>query len=220
MTELTHEQARRLIHLRADQKLDYANQALLDSHLEQCDPCNAYAKEINEVEGILKRVTNQKWNKRPAPLAVAMLLHSSGSKLDYPGNLVTTRMVAIAFAILGLIIGTWQFSRTSLSPASQALTLALPIPTPSPSVTSTSISILDCGAVIYKVQEGDTLDSIALQFAVAKSDIMTFNQMESQIIFIDQEINIPLCKSTPTGTIDTPTTTITPQLDPMATTPG
>jgi len=220
MTQITHKEAHRLIQLRANQELDLISKSLLDTHLEQCVLCSVYAREISEVEELLQRVTNRKWNKPPAPLSIAALLRSSQNKFGKSNHLVATRMAAIVVAVMALLISTWQFSRMTFSPTPEVFTSALPIPTPSTYLTSTRLSLQGCEYVVYQVGENDSLESISQQFAVAKSDIMAFNQMTSEIIFIDQELKIPLCKSTPTGTIDTPTTTITPQFSPMATTPG
>jgi len=86
---------------------------------------------------------------------------------------------------------------------------AFPVPTPSTQLTSTKITMQDCQEVRYKVREGDTLESIAYQFSASKEMIMARNRMETEAIDISTELIVPLCSSTPTGTIYPPTSTIT-----------
>src|SRR3990172_5643843 len=136
MIELTHVNAQRLIQLRADTELDLPSKQFLEAHLEGCDECNAYAREVIELENILRRVTHRNWDKSPAPLSMETLVQQvRGERSRNTTNLLVTRGATIAFAVVAVMIGTWLFSQMTLSPAPQVMTLALPIPTPSTQLT-------------------------------------------------------------------------------------
>jgi hypothetical protein len=134
---------------------------------------------------------------------------------------MVTRTAAIALAVFIMIFGTWQFSRTN-SPSSPLLAFPLPVPTPSTYSTSTEVLFQGCDEVLYQVRENDTLESIALRYGVAKSDIMQLNDMEMETLYPTAQIRIPLCNSTATGTFKAPTgtITITPQFEQHTSTPG
>jgi hypothetical protein len=70
------------------------------------------------------------------------------------------------------------------------------------------------------VEALDTLESIAFQYSVSKQEIMTFNDMDSELVHESMEIKIPLCNVTPTMTAHLPTTTLTPKLELFVDTPG
>jgi LysM repeat protein len=71
---------------------------------------------------------------------------------------------------------------TQLPPTSTATVTETPTITPTPTIS---------GPFIYTVQEGDTLSSIAEQFGVDLILIMVANELESEAIFIGQQLLIP-----------------------------
>lgn len=60
-----------------------------------------------------------------------------------------------------------------------------PTGTPSPSPTSTPTQI------VYTVQSGDTLGGIALRFGVTIESIQSLNNLDSNLIYIGQVLQIP-----------------------------
>jgi len=130
-------------------------------------------------------------------------------------------MAMMILTIIALVIGSWQFSIIGVSSPTATYT-AIPIPTPSTYLTSVNEMLLGCENIEYQVQAGDTLDIIALQFSVTKESIMDFNHMQEENIQPSMQIRIPTCTQTPTITIYPPNTTITitPQFEPITSTPG
>lgn len=92
----------------------------------------------------------------------------------------------------------------------QELSIPNPTPTASPFPTAT-LSGLDatlaaCESVVYTVQEGDTLSSIATNYAVPMSAIQEFNAMVNTTVFQGLDLTIPLCARAATpGPSPTPT---------------
>ena len=61
--ELTHLQARELIHLDVDDTLDEAQRMLLGQHLETCAECRAYAAQIAQLDTQLQHSLQGRWQQ-------------------------------------------------------------------------------------------------------------------------------------------------------------
>ncbi len=94
-------------------------------------------------------------------------------------------------------------------------TISVPQPTPTATIapsqpagtgTPASASGTQCPSDTYTVKEGDTLGSIAANYAVTQKDIKDFNGMLNDNVFVGIPIKIPLCHRTtdPTATPTTP----------------
>ena len=57
-----------------------------------------------------------------------------------------------------------------------------------------------CGEASLTVLPGDTLDSISLNYAIPKKNIMDYNHMDTDEVFPDMVLLIPLCRLRPTVT--------------------
>lgn len=224
MTQITHEEARSLIQLRTDKLLDADKRETLNLHLSGCAACNAYAAEVNELEGALRRVMQGQWKSSPAPLDVQLIINRARGKptLGIKFNYAAMRTAALVVVFMIAMIGFWRFSTAPLTTSPGIPVSAMPIPTPSVHQTITRTSFQGCKSISYRVGANDTLESIAGRFAVSKEDIMAFNNMGTDIVVPAMEIKIPQCNSTPTGTVHAPMTTITitPQLETITYTPG
>ena len=77
-----------------------------------------------------------------------------------------------------------------------------------------------CDNRLYIVKENDTLESIADMFSASKEEIMASNNMKTETLSNAMEITIPICTSTPTGTLNALTTTYTPFINTITSTPG
>ncbi len=221
MSQITHDEARRLINLNVDQVLDANTCSILDTHLNKCAECRGYASELDKVENVLRKMKHG-WDPRRVPLQLDQIIsRSKNTGFGFANNVTITKMAMMVLTIIIVVaLGTWQFSIVS-APSPTASYTVIPIPTPSTFLTSTKVTI-NCDYVPYQVQAGDTLDSIASQFSVTKEMIMDFNGMQEDQIDPSMQIRIPLCNHTPTVTINTPNTTITisPQFEPITPTPG
>ena len=183
--------------------------------------CRAYAQEINEVEHLLLPAMKQHWNLRPAPLSVDTLIQRNHP--GWPTNiLLVTRTALISIFFLAFVLSAWQFTRSGSHTSTPVSSNVLPIPTPSSQSTSTTISLVNCKGFLYQLQKNDTLGRIADQFSVSREKIMAINHLNTETLGTRTQLWIPLCPSTPTGTIypSTLTITFTPLLGAITSTPG
>jgi LysM repeat protein len=222
--QITHEEARRLIQYKIDAELNPQQKEILSTHLKNCVECQVYAKDIKEVESILVPVLKRHWNLRPIPLSAHSIASTKNSKTQ-ANTLLATRTAMIGFVFMAVALTFCQFILPSRSAFSQLSTSVLPVPTPSTQSTqstSTSIQFQNCEVIIYKIQENDILESIADQFSVAKEEIMAINHLKIETVDNTMELLIPICDSTPTGTVHptTLTTTHTPAIRQNTSIPG
>lgn len=95
----------------------------------------------------------------------------------------------------------------------QVLKIPYPTPTPPPAPTSTPLpaqaTVEACEKVAITVQEGDTLSSIAANYAVSMQAIKDFNGLTTDGVYTGQPLLIPLCMRAATPG-PTPTATIPP----------
>jgi len=103
----------------------------------------------------------------------------------------------------------------SSCPISVGQKLSIPYPTPTipPPATSTPLPVdatkQACETVPITVQDGDTLSSISLNYAVPMQAIKDFNGLTTDNVFVSSNLLIPLCMRAATPG-PTPTATIPP----------
>jgi LysM repeat protein len=103
----------------------------------------------------------------------------------------------------------------SSCPISVGQKLKIPYPTPTipAAATSTPLPVdatkLACQVQPITVQDGDTLSSISLNYAVPMQAIKEFNGLTTDNVFVGSHLNIPLCMRAATPG-PTPTATIPP----------
>jgi|WetSurMetagenome_2_1015567.scaffolds.fasta_scaffold190804_1 hypothetical protein len=217
--QITHEEARRLIQFKADERLPSASEEALRTHLRDCKDCQRYLESLQETESTLRLTMRKQWSVRPLPLQMdavyAKVISNPGASIFMP-----TRKALIGLAVVTFAFIAWQSMSGSLSSYPTVPGTIPFIPTPSTQYTATNTLQNDCKYVQYIIQQGDTLESIAQQFSTSKEAIVSENGLPTNEIHVSQEISIPFCESTPTGTSSAPTFTITPNLEPISTTPG
>lgn len=218
--QITHEEAHKLIQLNTDDALNPQEITKLFTHLQECIECQGYADEIKEVESILLPIMKRQWNLQPPPFSSATVQIKSNSKIQ-TSIILATRMAAISAVFLGFIFSVWQFTMSGGGESTPLPVSVLPVPTPLTQSTNTKITRPNCTEALYIVQENDTLESIAYQFATSREELMAVNHMETATVRTDMELIVPVCNLTPTGTIR-PTilaTTYTPSIRPATFTP-
>ncbi|MCW5874425.1 MAG: zf-HC2 domain-containing protein [Anaerolineales bacterium] len=127
MKALTHAQAQEWLQLAADGLLPAEQQAQLAAHLQSCPQCQAYADELNSLEGLLTHSLESRWgNPGLPPAASRSLLEQLGSQ---PARATSTPwLILLALAVAALL--AWLlFGQTPAVPGA---------PTPSPSVAASS----------------------------------------------------------------------------------
>ncbi|HKY53354.1 MAG TPA: LysM peptidoglycan-binding domain-containing protein, partial [Anaerolineales bacterium] len=154
------------------------------------------------------QVMNKQWNHPPLPLSMDLLrtqdiLQKSANTL-FGLRTAMASMVLVAFAFF-----IWQLTTVNDS-SGQIPSNILPVPTPSNQFSTASLESTQCEWSLHKVEAFDTLDSIALRYSVSVEEIMTFNRMDSELVYESMELKIPRCGLTPTLTAGAPTTTLTP----------
>jgi LysM repeat protein len=219
--QITHEEARKLIQFSLDQLLKPQEKNTLQIHLEDCMECRSFFADIKDVEKHLVPAMARHWNLRPIPLSLASL--NNKKKLQQQSSIIlATRTVIISIVFVAFIFSAWQFSSSYGRSSTPVPVSLLPIPTPSGQSTSTQVSFQNCQEMRYQVQENDTLESIAIQFSIAKDKLMAINNLGTESLSAKTELLIPVCNSTPMGTVhpSTLTTTFTPLFGPTTSTPG
>lgn len=215
--QITHEEAHQLIQFSMDQTLKPQEKNILQTHLNDCMECRSFAKEIKDVEALMLPAMQKHWNLQPAPLSVEAITGKGKPSLQ-PSLILVTRTAIISIVFAAFVFSAWQFTASNTRSSTPMPVGDLPIPTPSGQSTSTEISFQNCEQIIYQVQETDTLESIAAQFSVSKDRIMAINNLAAESLNPNVDLLIPICNSTPTGTVypSTLTTTFTPLTDPTA----
>jgi predicted anti-sigma-YlaC factor YlaD len=208
--QITHQEARRLIHFQADEALSRQEKTVLVAHLKACLECRAYAAEIKELEETLLPVMKRQWNLRPIPLSISDLRTKRSMKSSFRNILAMRRaMVAIVFVVF--VFSAWQLTRTGQLLLGLPAVIAAPVSTPSLESTNTMVGSENCYGILYTVQANDTLSGIAAQFSISKDELISLNGLGTETIHIGMVLLIPVCKFTPTSTLSpTTTTTYTP----------
>jgi len=173
------------------------------------------------MESILQPLLRKHWTQQPIPLSVDILLSRPSYKLP-SSILLATRIAAIGVMFLMFLISAWQFMLLKSNIYSSIPASVQPIPNPSTAthLVSTKTQSTTCETVSYIVQGNDRLAGIAARFSISKEEIILANSMKSQIVTPGSKLIIPNCNFTPTGTVDTLTTTFTPILHTVTSTPG
>jgi anti-sigma factor RsiW len=219
MTQITHEQARRLIHLHTDEALRETEKNILEAHLRSCTDCSKYSASIMEMEHILRPMLQQRWNHHPLPLPLDQLASKGKPKRSFDWALAT-RIAAMGVICIAVLFNIWQSNQTPGQGAGQTAVVVPPAPTPSQQSTSTFVMELSCEPIRYVVRENDTVESIAEKFSVDQEKILTDNKIQAENINSSMELMIPVCEATPSGTPITLTTMFTPMNGTTSSTPS
>jgi len=218
---ITHQEARSLIHLRSDRGLNVERWAQLRSHLMECEACASYASQISEAEESLRSAMKQKWSAHPLPHNQGIILGTVNLNKWYPSTYLSTRKALVGTTIVLFSLVLWQLGMTNGNQNSRIELKNAVIPTPATVRSESTVNSLnDCAIPSYVVKENDDLDSIASQFSVSKESIISANDLRSENLQYGSHLLIPDCNLTPTGTVFAPTYTITPVLQKAANTPG
>jgi len=127
------------------------------------------------------------------------------------GETCTSIAVSFGISVQSLIIlNNLPVACNTLS-IGQTIKVPYPTPTPLPEATATfepaQATLAACEKVIYTVQNGDTLGSIAAKYAVPGEAIKSYNGLSTDTVFLDMNLTIPLCERAATpGPTPTPTT--------------
>ncbi len=215
MTQTTHAQAQSYLQTAADRTLASEEKTALESHLENCAICRAYQNDLGKLETALERVTHARWDNVPIHLSTEKI----AGRQNEPEIFMLQRILLLACApllatiVILLAVGMirWKVLSGEATSLPSATLTARTTPTPSPQLTSTNASASDCAQMIYTVQVGDTLDSIARKFSISKEALMEANRLKTEQVNGSEQLVIQLCDPTPSLR---PTTTLTYTVTP------
>jgi hypothetical protein len=217
--QITHEEAHKLIQFNADDALKPLEKNTLLTHLETCTECQAYANSMRGMESILRPLLQRKWDQQPVPLSVSSVTVQRDDRISNR-MFMATRIAAIGMICVTFVLSIWQLTISNQRTQSPLLASVPPVPTPSTQLISTTGTVEQCENRLYSVKETDTLESIAFLFSLSKEEIMAANGMKTEILSTGMEITVRVCTSTPTGTVSALTTTYTPAIRLIPSTPG
>lgn len=219
MNRMTHEEARKLIHLSLDGSLNNQQKRTLDQHLALCQECRQHANSLHNMESILRPFLRRQWTEQPVPLPMDMVV-SQNSIRNSNSMMLATRIAAIGVMFMVFVFSAWQFtlSRPSAGPSIPAAIPLIPVPSTSTQLVATRTQNGTCEQTTYVVQQDDTLERIALKFGISKAELLQANDLRAEIVYTGNKLLVPLCQPTPTN--DTLTKTYTPILKTITSTPG
>jgi LysM repeat protein len=215
---ITHEEAHRLIQIKADDALKESDKYLLDAHLSSCIDCKSYEASISDLESLLRPLMQRRWNQHPLPLSPGKAASAEFKKIRQ-SFFFATRIAAMGIICIAFLFNIWQSTQSGgkgTTPSSADIPL---IPTPSLQSTQTRMTSQKCESIQYVVQNNDTLDSIANQFSIPAESLKKANNLMTEKIIASTKLSIPVCNPTPAGTPNIVRTTFTPLLGSNTLTP-
>ena len=216
--QITHEEARHLIQFALDRRIDLRQRQLLDSHLVACMNCQQYAESLKNMEKLLRPLLQRQWDRQPVPLSMSVIT-SKGFSHTLDRMMLATRIAAVGLMFAVFLFSAWQltFSKPPFSSPAAASVPQIPIPS-----TSTELALITqtqtCEPTVYIVREKDLLARLADRFDSSKQELMAANHLKTDAVRAGMQLLIPTCQSTPTANIST--TTFTPILSTITSTPG
>ena len=217
--QITHEEARRLIHFDADQALKMDQKSILRLHLKDCVECRDYANSMANMTSMLSSTMEKKWGQPQHPLPIAVRLPKRNSRIT-ESLLLATRITAVGVMAIALLFSVRHVTGPVEGGPGTLPVSAPPIPTPSIQSTNTEVLLQNCGQILYVVQPEDTIEGIANQFSVSKEEIMAANGLDDDALQVGRELMIASCAVQPTGTFHATGTLYTPFTSPTISTPG
>lgn len=217
--QITHEEARRLIHFDADQALQMEQKNILHVHLKDCGECRDYANSLVTMTAMLSSTMEKKWSRTQLPLPISVLLPKRNFRIT-ESILMATRIAAVGVMAIALLFSVRQVTGPVEGGPGTVPVSAPPIPTPSIQSTSTQVLLQNCGQIQYVVQQEDTIEGIAAQFSTSKEEIMAANGLDDEVLRAGTELMIESCAVQPTGTFHATGTLYTPFTSPTISTPG
>ena len=195
---ITHRQAFELLH--AEQPLSAENRRQLDEHLASCVECRADQALYADLQVAAASRPALAAETRPHAELVAAVKgrfrrqHAAQRAMQPLASLGWAAAALLLVAALSWVIGALRPS-SPLSPphpfspslrATEALSPLSPPPTPVSNCYGTDLR--------YIVEDGDTLQSIALHYGVPVVAIKTSNSLQNNTIWAGQVLSIPFCE--------------------------
>jgi LysM repeat protein len=218
MTKITHQKARALLEVAADNSLMPVDRVALNAHLIACQECRAYADRMAGLEDTLRKALHRRWDRFRPKLNLQTIKNPSRAKLVWGSLFNQTHALGKVTIMAALLLGFIIFINLAgiQGPiANEKTPTALPTPnnftttfttlsTLSADSTSINSTSLTCKLVTYVVRENDTLESIAVRHGITKEDILAYNDQDANLaantVFTGMELIIPQCKETPART--------------------
>jgi LysM repeat protein len=176
--------------------------------------CHAYATNISALEASLHRAFHTNWDNQQPNLNLRNITNPSPAKLLWKNLFGQTGVMGKATFVAALVLGYFVIAiffgiQTPISSDKTATILPTPnesafgyatSPTPSAQISLTGSTSQACETISYRVQENDTIESIAFHHGITINAILEYNNLISTTISIGAELIIPLCQITPSHT--------------------
>jgi LysM repeat protein len=216
MNPITHLKAHELLQKNADHPLTEQELSKLQKHLKECQACRAYAKELEELQDNLRLIAPNRLNRQDINLPAQTIIAASQRSIQRRNTIVSVAKISTipALAVI-LVMMLYMFGASPIISDNDLATgspLAAPIPTPIFETVTSHPTTSTCINPIYIVKNEDTLESIALKFAIRPEEIQAYNHLANNVMTPHMSLIIPSCGGTPNKKTITPkfTTTITP----------
>lgn len=193
--QVSHQEAQALIQYSLDSVLDADNKNKLSVHLQTCTECAKFKNEMIKLERSLHAHADKYGKVTYTSLPINIFIRKVNSKNFWVQQLT---MTSVVFMII--FVSVWQFTQVSEMPIENIPHFVSPIPTPAIHMTNTSVFSQDCKSVNYIIQEGDSLESISIQFNISQELLKNENNLLSADLQSGTKLVIPLCSATPTFT--------------------
>jgi len=223
MFEITHQEARALLHAATDQKIDPGDKTVLNSHLSGCRSCSDYANSLENLEVNLRKVMHAKWDVQKPNLNVRVVIHPNPARIFWNNFMGQTHameklsivvVLVLGYILIANIVGIQSPVTREETPTPLPTPNELPVfisnsPTPSAVIPLTETVSENCETAIYVVLANDTLESIALRHGTTEETIQEINNLTSNTVYTGMELAIPVCNATPSHTATTTKNTLT-----------
>ncbi|MEW6718540.1 MAG: LysM peptidoglycan-binding domain-containing protein [Chloroflexota bacterium] len=237
---ISHKKAQKYIRSSTDDVLSTDQRAELDQHLSTCDNCKRYAHELEQLDTLLtkalqsrysvsipttqevQRVTNQVEKQVRRHQMIQCFTHPIQAAVKM--GLVLTLVIATVWFAIQLIPKNYPASIQQFTPTSE---LQTGTPKPASSLEFKEIpgtpSTIPENAIVYIVQEGDTLLAISAKIKVPVGILMALNGLSEQLTLHKGQLlivgistgSMPPALSLPTPMVPVPLPELlTPQSDP------
>ena len=216
MNPITHLKAHELLQKNADHPLTEQELSELQKHLKECQACRAYAKELEELLDNLRLIAPNRLRRQDINLPAQTIIAASQRIIHRRNTMVTFLKISTIPALavfLVMLFNMFGASRIILdNDLATESPLAAPIPTPIVETVTSHPTTSTCINPIYIVKNEDTLESIALKFAIRPEELQAYNHLMNNILTPHMSLIIPSCGGTPNEKTITPKfkTTITP----------
>ena len=194
MSKINHQHAKNLIQASMGSSISQPEEQILAYHLDSCASCRTYARQIESLEGSLRRSFHARWDstRGPSPRVTETILKKGMANLKAKrviafANTAIVIALLVAFTIFALSIFPGQngllpvglLAQTNTPPIATPIVQGVLAKTVTPNEPTAIAAGETCTSrsqvVEYTVQEGDSLAKLADQYCLKPETIYWAN---------------------------------------------